>query len=237
MDNDTQITGKITRDLDWARHHLFLLVAVAVLTVGSVYGVESMIASRSHDQRVQDLSLFTQMQKQNEQTQADNKAEIATLVQQNISLQQQITTLSTAITARDAQLSKDRQEIKSLPPSALATKWGAAANEPAPVIAASGDFVAPLPLAQKSFDALLTVPVLSKDNADLKASLTAETQTAANNQKKFEDEQKAHNSDNETCKQNVQVLKDTIKENKDKARKQNVVVAAFSVLVGILLHR
>src|SRR6266480_517173 len=233
---DGAITSTVTKDLDWARHHLFLLIAVVVLAVGSVYGVESLIARRAHDSFVQQQALLAQLQKNNEQTQAASKAEIDALTAQNAQLLQQFQAAMAAMAARDAQLFKDRQEIKTLPPSQLATKWGAAANEPAPVIS-GGNFEVPLPLAQKSVDALIQVPVLSKDNTDLKTSLTAETQIASNNEGKFEAEQKAHTSDSETCKQTIITKNAEIKDVKAQARKQSIIVAVVSLAVGWFLHK
>lgn len=235
--NDTTVQSAVSRDIDWARHHLFLLAAVVILTVVGIYSIESLIAKRTHDTRIEDQAILVQMQKQNEQTQAASKAEIDALTQQNAQLAQQFQAAIAAMAARDAQLLKDRQEIKTLPPSQLATKWGAAANEAAPTIATNGDFDVPLPLAQKSVDALIQVPVLSKDNTDLKTSLTAETQTAANNEKKFEDEQKAHNSDNETCKQAITTKDAEIENVKAQARKRNFLIAVISAIIGYGLHR
>jgi septal ring factor EnvC (AmiA/AmiB activator) len=237
MSTDTQIQGTVTRDIDWARHHLFLLIAVIVLVTGSVYGIESLLARRAHDQFEQAQAILAQMQKQNEQTQATTQKQIDALTQQNANLQTQLAGLSASIVARDAQLFKDRQDVKTLPPSQLATKWGAAANEAAPTISTNGDFDVPLPLAQKSVDALIQVPVLSKDNIDLKASLTAETQVATNNQTKFEDEQKAHKSDNDACKQTIATKDAEIKDVKAQARKRNILIAIISAVIGYGLHR
>lgn len=237
MENDTQITSKLSQDLNWARHHYLSLVGAAILVLISVYGIESILARRAHDSFEQAQAILLQMQKQNEQTQAASKAEIDALNQQNSVLQQQFATLSAAIASRDAQLFKDRQEVKSLPPSALATKWGAAANEPAPSIATNGDFDVPLPLAQKSYDALLQVPVLTKDNTDLKSEAANQTQLAANNERKFEDEQKAHTSDNATCKQTIATKDAEIKDVKAQARKRNIIVAIIGIALGYGLHR
>ncbi|HXQ34294.1 MAG TPA: hypothetical protein VN843_09795 [Anaerolineales bacterium] len=246
MSTDTQVQSVVTRDIDWARHHLFLLVAVAVLSIGSIYGIESILARRAHDQHVEDMAILSQMQKQNEQTQAAKDKQIETLTQQNAAalqqnaqLAQQFQTIMSAIAARDAQLMKDRQEIKTLPPSALATKWGAAASEPAPTISSNGDFDVTLPLAQKSYDALLQVPVLTKDNDSLKGNLQTETQIAQNNdtiaknnESKFEAEQKAHISDTNVCTQTVKTLNDQIAEVKSNARKNNILYA----VLGFLAH-
>lgn len=232
---DVQIQSTVARDIDWARHHLIVIVAGFVLAAVSVYGIESLLAQRAHDNWVAQKTLLDQMQKQNEQTQAATKAQIDALTQQNAQLAQQFEAAMAAMAARDSQLLKDRGEIKSLPPTALATKWGAAANQPAPVVQTNGDFDVPLPLAQASYDALLQVPVLTKDNADLKGAVANKTQEAANNEQKFENEQKAHTSDTETCKQNVNTLNAQITSIKDNARKDNVIVAFVSTVIGYVI--
>lgn len=249
--NDTQIASVISQDLAWARHHLFLLVAVVVLVAGSVYGVVSLIAKDRHETFLQEQAILQSMQKQNEQAQKQNelnqaqaKAQIDALVQQNGLLAQQNATLAAAISSRDAQLLKDREQIKTLPPPQLATKWGESANEPAPVIATSGDFLVPLPLAQKSVDALISVPILEKDKADLNTQLVTETQIATNNEQKYENENKAlmseisaHTSDNTTCKQNVETLNVKVSDLKAAARKRNIIIAVVSTVLGFGLGR
>jgi len=235
--NDNQVQSTVARDIDWARHHLLVMGLAAVLAIVAIYGVLNIIAKSQHDQWQQMQGVLGQMQKQNDQTQASTKAEIDALAKQNEVLEQQFSAVMQSIAARDAQLVKDRSEIKSLPPSALATKWGAAANEPAPVIQANGDFDAPLPLAQKSYDALLQVPVLTKDNSDLKVAVSQKTQEAANNQTKFDDEKKAHDSDSGVCKQTIDTKNQEIKTVKAEARKNHIIVAIVSVAIGFLLHR
>ena len=237
MSTDAQIQSAVTRDIDWARHHLFLLIAVVILTVGAVYGIESVLARRAHDDWVAQKTLLDQMQKQNEQTQAATKAQIDALTEQNAKLTQQFEAAMAAMAARDTQLLKDRTEIKTLPPTALATKWGAAANQPAPVIQSNGDFDAPLPLAQASYDALLQVPVLTKDNQDLKGQVQTETQIAQNNEGKFEQEQKAHTSDNDSCKQTIATKDAEIKDVKAQARKRNIIAVIIGIALGYGLHR
>lgn len=229
---DAQIQSIATRDLDWARHHLFLLVAVVVLAVGSVYGIESLLARRAQDNWAAQKSILDQMQKQNEQVQIATKTQIDALTQQNAQLAQQFEAAMAAMAQRDAQLLKDRSEIKSLPPTTLATKWGAAANQPAPTVQSNGDFDVPLPLAQESYDALLQLPVLTKDNQTLKGQVDAETQIAQNNQSKFEQEQKAHTSDKDTCTQNINTLNAQITTIKANARKDNILYSVIAFIAG-----
>ncbi len=234
--NDTQIATTAKSEIDWVRHHLIVIGVAALFSIGAIFAIETLLANRAHDQWQQALGLLNQMQKQNDQVQATTKAQIDALTQQNVVLEQQYSAAMQAIASRDAQLLRDRGEIKSLPPTTLATKWGASANEPAPVILANGDFDVPLPLGQKSYDALLQVPVLTKDNTDLKAAVVTKTQEAANNQQKVEDEQKAHKSDNETCKQTIATKDAEIKSVKADARKRNIIVSVLSLAIGLLLH-
>ena len=139
---------------------------------------------------------------------------------------------ASAIASRDAQLIKDREQIKTLPPPQLAVKWGEVASEPAPAIDASGNFLAPLPLVQKSVDALVALPVVTKDNADLKTQLSQETQIAYNNDQKFQDEKKAHASDGEVCKQTVSTKDAEIKDLKAAARKRNIIISVIAGALG-----
>lgn len=232
---DTQIQSTVTRELDWARHHWYTVVFAIVLALGMVYGVESYIAKRADQNWIAQKTILDQMQKQNEQTQTATKAQIDALTQQNAQLTQQFEAAMAAMAARDAQLLKDRADIKSLPPTTLATKWGAAANQPAPVVQSNGDFDVPLPLAQASYDALLQVPVLTKDNQDLKGEVQTETQIATNNEGKFEQEQKAHDSDKATCTQQVNTLNAEVTKVKDDARKNLTLWTALAYLAGRLI--
>lgn len=235
MTTDTQITSTVSKDLDWARHHLFLLVAIVVLVIGSVYGIESILSSHAHESFLQQQAILQQFQEQNKLIQTQTKAEIETLTQQNVILQQQLTTLTVAIASRDAQLVKDREQIKILPPPQLATKWGTIANEPAPVIDSNNNFIVPFPLAVKSVDALVALPVLEQDKKDLQASLVTETGIANNNDGKFQDEKKAHQSDQEACKQVVTTKDAEIKDIKAKNRKRNIILAIVSVAFGFAI--
>lgn len=237
MTTDTQITSTVSKDLDWARHHLFLLVAIVVLVIGSIYGIESILSSHAHESFLQQQAILQQFQEQNKLIQTQTKAEIETLTQQNVILQQQLTTLTVAIASRDAQLVKDREQIKTLPPPQLAIKWGTAANEPAPVLDSNNNFVVPFPLGVKSVDALITVPILEKDKTDLQTQLTVETTVANNNDVKFQDEKKAHGSDQEACKQTIVTKDAEIKDIKAKNRKRNIIIAIVGAAFGFALRR
>lgn len=232
MATDTQVTNTIATDLAWARHHLFLLGAVAVLVFVGIYGVESLLAKRAHEQYLEQQTILKTFTEQNAQIQQQTKAEIDALAQQNVILQQQFTALASAIAARDAQLIVQRQQIKTLPPPQLAIKWGEVANEPAPQVDSNGNAIVPLPLAQKSVDALIQVPVLTQDVKDLKNQLTQQTTIAYNNDQKYQDEVKSHKSDNETNAQTVKTKDSEIKDLKAAARKRNIIIAVIAGALG-----
>ena len=235
--NDTTITSKVTADLAWLKGHLILLAIVGVLILGGVYGVETLLANRAHEQFVQQQAMLQTLIQQNQITQQQTKAQIESLTQQNAATQQQFALLAASIAARDAQLFKDRAQVKTLPPVQLSAKWGEVANEPAPVVDTAGNFITPLPLAQKSVDALITLPVITKDNADLKAQVEKETTIAANNDSKYQAEIKSHDSDNTTCKATVETQKAEIKDLKAGARKREIIIAIVAAAFGFVLHR
>jgi hypothetical protein len=223
---------KIKADIAWAQHHLFLLAAVAVLTFAGIYGVLSLIARHDHDAALQQEAILKTFTQQNQLVQAQTKAQIDTLTQQNVALEQQVSSIATAIVARDRQLAQQQQTIKALPPPQLAAKWGEVASEPAPSIDTQGNFLAPIALVQKSVDALLSLPVLQADINDLKIQLTEETTIAYNNDVKYQDEKKAHTSDNELGKQTVATKDAEIKDLKAAARKRNVIIAIIGGALG-----
>ena len=233
---DSTITSKITTDLAWLKGHLILLAIVGVLILGGIYGVESLQAKHDHEQFLQNQALLQTVVQQNQITQQESKARIDSLAQQNAAVLQQLATLEASIAARDAQLFKDREQVKTLPPVQLSAKWGEAAKEPAPPIDANGNFVAPLPLVQKSVDALITLPVLTQDNADLKKQVQDQTTIATNNDLKFQSEVKAHTSDNNTCKATVETKNSEIKDLKASARKREIIIAVVSAIFGYVAH-
>lgn len=234
---DTTITTTVSHDLAWLKAHIILLAIAGSLILGGVYGIESLLATRSHAQFIQDQSLLQTMVQQNNQTQQQLKAEIDSRTQQNTALLRQFTVLAASISARDAQLFKDRESIKTLPPVELSTKWGAAAKEAAPGIDANGNFLVSLPLAQKSTDALIALPVLTQDNADLKTQVSTQTVIAANNNDKFLKEQAAHQSDNTTCTQTLKTKDDQIKDMKHAATKRQIIIAIVAAAFGYVAHR
>lgn len=229
-----QATSFVHKELDWFKHHLISLALVAALVWGTVYGIESIIAKHDHENFLEKQAISQQYDKQNQITQQQNKATVDALTQQNQVLQQQVASILQQNVTLMANLQKQREEIKTLPPPALAAKWGDVAHEPAPVITANGDFLAPLPLAQKSVDALISVPVLQQDANNLQVALDKETTLANNNQSKYESELKAHTSDTATCTADKNTLNAQISEIKSEARKSKSKWAIIGGVIGFI---
>lgn len=228
---DTQVQGFVHKELDWFKHHLISLALVVVLSFGAIYGVESMMAKARHEAFLQAQAISQQQDKTNAVVQAQNKATIDALVQQNSQLQQQVTAVLQVNAQLTANLEKQKIEIKTLPSPALAAKWGGAAEEPAPQIDAQGDFIVPLPLAQKSTIALISVPVLVVENKNLTEAMDKQKVIIANDATALKSEQDAHKSDNTTCTVDKNTLNKEISDVKAQARKDK---SKWAVIGGIL---
>jgi hypothetical protein len=232
---DVQVTTFVHKELDWFKHHLISLALVAVLTFGAVYGIESMMANARHEVFLQAQTISQQQDKANAAIQAQNQATIATLMKQAEADHQQSQALLAANGVLSAALSKKQAEIKTLPPPVLATQWGAAAQEPAPVIDAQGDFLVPLPLAQKSYYSLLAVPVLEKEKSNLTDALAKQQSAADSFKAALDSEQKAHTSDQVACTADKNTLNAEIKDVKAQAVKDKTKWGAFGVVIGFII--
>jgi hypothetical protein len=199
MATTPDVLQKAVTDWTWLKTHVILLILVTCLAVGSVYGVEHIIAQHDAQKSTELASIAQTMEKQNESIQQQNTATIAALTQSNLLLQQQIGSLSSAIGTRDQQLQNTRNNLKVLSPPALSAKWGTVANEPVPNIDSNGNFIVPLPLALKSTDALVQVPVLQADISNQKDIISKQVQQLSNDDKALASEVAAHTSDNNTC--------------------------------------
>lgn len=231
---NTQVTGFVHKELDWFKHHLISLAIIVALSFGAIYGVESMMANARHEAWLQVQAISDAKDKANAQVQSDNEKKYEAVLQQNAVLQQQVVQILNVNAQLTANLEKQKVEIKTLPAPALAAKWGGAAEEPAPQIDAQGQFIVPLPLAQKSVIALVSVPVLQTENKNLADGLAKETTIANNNASSLDSEKKAHTSDNDTCKVDKDTLKAEIKDVKAQARKGKLKWFFIGLVTGFM---
>jgi septal ring factor EnvC (AmiA/AmiB activator) len=231
---DTSITTKIAADYSWLKTHVILLALVVCLTFGGVYGFEALVAKHDAAKSAELQTIAQTMEKSNEATQQQNAQTIATITQQNAVLQQQINSLLSSISSRDNGLAQQQKSIRVLAPPELSAKWGSVANEPAPSIDNSGNFIVPLPLALKSTDALLAVPVLQADVADDKTIIAKQVQELSSDNTALASELKAHQSDNATCVADKNALNGQITSLKSDARKSKAKWFGLGILIGLV---
>jgi hypothetical protein len=107
------------------------------------------------------------------------------------------------------------------------------------VIDPQGNFLAPLPLAQKSLTALLAVPVLQADKKDLTAQVDAEKTALANSDKALGLERQAHASDNAACtadKKSLSAQIDKVKADARRSKFKWFLTGFVSGAATVLLH-
>jgi len=215
--------------------HLVLIVSLCLAVILSVYLWDSKRADQADARAVLAMAHAQASDQQNKMFQVQVTQQIAALAEQNKALQSQVFMLVSAIAQRDAALSVKTQEIKTLPPTTLATQWGAAAQEPAPTIDDKGNFLATLPLAQKSLVALATVPVLQSDKQDLQTALDKERQVVVNDASVLSKEQSAHLADVNACKADLQASKAETAKAKADGRKGKIKSFLYGLVTGAVV--
>ena len=205
-DDLQNIEKDVEKVFSFGASHLVLIILLGISLLGAFYLFDSR-RTQAADQRAAIAQLKEQQaestaasaDKNNQTLQAQVNQQMAALNARSMQLQQEVASLTQAIATRDSTLKAQTTQIVTLAPPALATQWGAAATEPAPSIDASGNFLVPLSLAQKSMSALITIPVLTQDKADLQSQVDNQKQIISNDANTLALERQAHQSDNATC--------------------------------------
>jgi len=193
---DTVVSGTLSHDLAWLRHHLILLALVIILVFGSVYGIESVIAKHDHENALEKQAIAQTLAQQNQQFQAQTQTQINTLVQQNTALQQQVGALATAITTRDSQLRTQQAQVPQLTPDQLSVEWQKDIKNAGNVKPSPGGYLVDQQAAVASVQAIEAVPVLQQDISDFQKQFEKLNVQLVNETAIYEDEKKAHASDN-----------------------------------------
>lgn len=214
--------------------HLILILVLVASVIAGVYLYDSRRADQADSRAALAALKAEQADQKNSAVQQSTSTQIAILASQNAALQQQVSALASAIAVRDAALSRAVSTVPSQSPSSLAVEWGVSAGEPAPAIDPQGNFIATLPLAQKSTIALMTVPTLKADNADLTAQVAKDTTVIANDGQSLRLEKEAHLSDNASCVADKAALNASVQKVKADGRRSKFRWAAMGYVAGLL---
>ena len=209
------------------------LILVALLLVSLLgYKIISAQADRADARFAAAQAAAAASDKQNAAIQQQIVQRLSELASENQRLEGQVFTLATAINKRDTALTVQTSTVPKLTPTELGNQWGAVAAEPSPQVDATGNFVVPVPLAQKSVVALMTVPVLQADKRDLQSEVTAKTSIISNDASALSSEKQVHLSDNATCKADKQALTAQVDKVKKDARRGKIRSFLYGVGVG-----
>lgn len=227
----------LSTDLGWVKTHLFLLAVVIILAVGSVYGIESVIARHDHDRAVELQTIAQQIATQNQALQQQTKQQIDSLTQSNLALQQEVGSLANAIASRDAQLQKTQQQVPTLTPDQLSAAWSTRIKNAGKITPTTNGYTTDQAAAVATVQALESVPVLEQDKRDLQTTNADLTKQVANSESKYELELKAHTSDQTACQADLKSANAQLKDAKAQNRKRNIVLAIIGFAAGVVFDR
>lgn len=235
---DTSITTKVSADLAWARHHLFLLAVVLVLAFAGIYGIESLIAK--HDQTA-DAKWQQILALQNAQTQelkqeiAANELKHAQEETQNLAL---IGQLATAMEKRDAATVKQTKIDATLSAADAAQRLSQQTGaKPGEVTAQGDNLLVDLPISRGIVTSLDLLPTVQADLADTKNQLKAEISIAANAQSDTADQKKLAGKLQTTIDEDGKACDARVADVKSDARKSKTKIAAIFTVVGVIAAR
>lgn len=212
--------------------HVALVITVLLLLGVVGYKIISAQADRADARFAAAQAVAAASDKTNAAIQQQIVQRLSELANENQRLESQVLTLAQAINKRDSALTVQTASVPRLTPTELGNQWGAVSAEPSPQVDASGAFLVPVPLAQKSVVALMAVPVLQADKKDLQAEVTAKSSIITNDASALSSEKQAHLSDNTTCKADKQVLVAQVDKAKKDARRGKIKVFLYGVGVG-----
>lgn len=227
----------ISKDWTWIKTHLALLAVVIILAVGSVYFIEKVIADHDHERAIELQSIAQQIAQQNQTLQQQTKAQIDSLTQTNLALQQEIGSLANAIATRDSQLQKTQQQVPTLTPDQLSAEWSTRIKNAGKITPTPNGYTADQAAAVATVQALESVPVLEQDKHDLQTANANLTNQVANSESKYDLEVKAHVSDNTSCQADLKSANAQLKDVKAQNRKRNIILAIIGFAAGVVFDR
>jgi hypothetical protein len=230
------IPTKVVADLTWIKAHLLSVALVAMLTFGSVYGIESVISRHDDVAAKRQDAIAAQMEKSNAQVQASTQQQLQSLATANAALQAQVSSLSSAISKRDGGLAVQQRTDAGLQPSALTQRWSTLLGVSGEVTASTDgqSIVAELPAAIKTVQQLESIPVLTADKADLQTQVSKQSQIIANDAQSLTDSAKALSSEVATHKADNDAAAKDLKSCRTDARKGKLKWFGIGYVAGFL---
>jgi hypothetical protein len=191
MTTEAPVVSSITTDWNWIKAHAALLVLVASLTAGSVYGVTNIIANHdAANAKLADarLAVATAQTTAAQQQLAQEQTQLLALVQQ---LQAQNAKLSQSIVQRNAQTATQVKTDATLNAQEAAVRLSTQTQaQPGEVVAANDTVVLDLPMSRRVVGDLDLLVSAQNNLSDTQTELANETQLFNKSQEEVADQTK-----------------------------------------------
>lgn len=230
---DTPVST-ITKDLNWLHAHLILLGVVAILVVGAVYGIESLIARHDTQQEARDQQLLSVLTAQT----TDLKNRMAQDEQQATARDLQyaaiIANLSGTIAKQTGQLQQQIKQNATLTAAetarAIADKTKAQVGE---VTAQNDTVVMDLPISRQVNSSLDTLATTTLQLGEVQKQLEAQTGLTADAKSELNDAKKVITAQDTQAVTAAKVCVDQVNVAKATARKSKLKWFGVGYILGL----
>lgn len=230
----------LAADWKWLTQHLILLVIVAGLVIGSVYGVESIISSHDAARAAQDSAILAQQTATTKALQQQLQSDEAQWSQVQLQLVAQNTALAKEIDSRNQQIAQLVKTDATLSAEEAASKISTDLQaEPGEVTASGNNVSLDLPSARRVTSSLDELPVVQANLSDTQKQLTNETAVATNAQADAAQEKGVIASQTiqladstKACNEQIS----TLKAQNRKSKIKSFLLGAATVLMAVAGH-
>lgn len=235
MTPDVSITSKVTADIAWARHHLFLLLAVVVLVFAGVFGVESLVAKHDDSKWEQTKQLLAAQQAQTKQLSDQYAADKKQRDAENAAKDAEILQLVQTIQKRDAATQKQVQIDSSLSAQEAAQRLSQQTKaSPGEITAQGNNLLVDLPISRGIVTSLDRYFAAQVDLLDTQKQLADETVKFNNAQSDVKEQKGIVGALQTTLGTQQQACQQHIDQINSDARKSKTKIAGIFTVVGII---
>lgn len=232
---DTQVTGQVTTQISWVKHHLILLAFIIIFFFGGVYFVVHLLANNTaaNDARWQQVLAAQQQQTQLLETKltADEKTRSDVQAQQQAIIVQ----LATAMVQRNTAVEKQRQADATLSAVDAAQRLSQLTQAKAGEVTAQGDnIIMDLPIGRTVVASLDLLPVVQADLIDTQNQLGAETKIANGATSMIEEQKMVISSITTLSGIQSKACTAQVNDLKAQARKSKLKIGAIGYVAGFL---
>ena len=231
----TDVPTVVKNDLTWLKTHAILVIIVVFLSLGAVYGIESIIAKHDAENAARWNNILHVQQAQTQAISDKLTADEKNWTQQNAQQEAVITQLTTLISQRDKNTAAQVQKDATLSAAEAAQKITQQTKaQPGEVSAQQDNVVLDLSVSRTVAAGLDQLPTVQADLSDTKKQLTSETTIATNLQNNVNEQQslidsmkKQADAADKSCKADITLVK-------AQARKSKIKWFLIGVVTGII---